>query len=110
MEGAIVEARRITLANNALGDNITNKNKYRNDAFALNLQGMIYESAGDINNAFIAYRNAYEIYKSDYVTLFNVSVPAQLKEDILRTAQLSNLADELNYFKNEFNRQEYCSL
>ena len=38
-DDAIVEARRITLSNNALSDQQTNKKKYNKDAFATNLQG-----------------------------------------------------------------------
>ena len=57
-EDAVVEARRITLAANAQADKFRNKdNRYSNDAFALNLQGMIYEMAGNMNDAFISYRN-----------------------------------------------------
>ena len=35
---------------------------YRADGFARYLSGILYEAAGDLNNAFIAYRNAYEAY------------------------------------------------
>ena len=36
--------------------------RYRNDGFARYVCGILYEAAGDLNNAFIAYRNAYEAY------------------------------------------------
>src|SRR6476620_12464157 len=52
---AVVEARRISLSTDAQSDKFRNKDKrYSVDAFALNLQGMIYEMAGDLNNAFIS--------------------------------------------------------
>ncbi len=37
--------------------------RYQHDAFANNLIGLIYDASGDYNNAFIAYRNAYDIYE-----------------------------------------------
>ena len=63
IESAVVEARKITLASDRLAEKYkTNTKKYNKDPFALNLQGMIYETSGDINNAFIAYRNAANIF------------------------------------------------
>ncbi len=86
-EDAVVEARRITLSNNSQFNKFANKDKrYSQDAFALNVQGMIYEMAGDINNAFIAYRNAVEIYEKNNGTYYNVQMPAQLKSDYDRCA------------------------
>ncbi|MFX8660939.1 hypothetical protein ABTM16_20055, partial [Acinetobacter baumannii] len=55
-DGARVEARRITLSNNALEDKTRSKNKYQEDAFSLIVQGLIYELNGEPNNAFISYR------------------------------------------------------
>ena len=37
--------------------------------------GMIYDASGDKNNAFIAYRNAYEAYENSYGKLFNINTP-----------------------------------
>ncbi len=60
---ALVEAKRIDIKLLELNEKYrNNKNKYGRDAFSQILQGIIYESTGDINNAFIAYRNAEEIY------------------------------------------------
>jgi len=61
-EDALVEARRISLATDRLTQEEKNTQKYNIDAFSLNLQGMIYEMGGDINNAFISYRNAVNVY------------------------------------------------
>ena len=81
---AVVEARRITLAVNAQSDKFRNKDKrYSTDAFALNLQGMIYEMAGDMNNAFISYRNAADVYLKSANDYYGVAMPEQLKKDLL---------------------------
>ena len=60
-EEALVECRRVNNKLNQLNDRYEKKkNRYKRDAFAMNLMGIAYESSGDINNAFIAYRNAWD--------------------------------------------------
>ena len=103
-EDAIVECRRINLKLNRLNDKYDdNKNKYQNDAFAHLMMGLIYEADKDYNDAFIAYRNAYNVYKSDYVSNFEMKIPRQLKYDILRTAYKTGFYDEVRYYEKEFN-------
>jgi len=103
LEGALVECRRVNLRLQKLNDKYKDhKNKYQRDAFAHNLMGMVYEADNDFNNAFIAYRNAYEVYKEDYKKHFNLSVPEQLKYDILRTAHLTGFDTEVRYYEKQF--------
>lgn len=103
-EDAIVEARRITLQSQEQGDKYNDKdNRYSKDAFSLMLQGLIYERDGDLNNAFIAYRNAAEVYlKSKDETWYGTKMPEQLKQDVLKTADLNGFTAELNYFEDLF--------
>ena len=99
-EDAVVEARRITLSTNTQGDKFTDKpNRYSKDAFALNLQGIIYESAGDINNAFIAYRNAADVYLEAGGNYYGVTMPQQLKQDVLRTAAAMGFTGEVTRYE-----------
>ncbi len=102
-EDAVVEARRITLSLNKQENKFRNKeNRYSKDAFALNLQGMIYEMAGDINNAFIAYRNAADVYlKAD--NYYGVKMPLQLQKDLLRTATAMGFVGEGLRYEKLFN-------
>lgn len=101
---AVVEARRITLAENTQGDKFNNKiNRYSKDAFALNLQGMLYEANGDINNAFIAYRNAADVYLSSGKMYYGVALPKQLQQDVLRTAQQMGFNEERERYEKLFN-------
>ncbi|MFP4620277.1 MAG: COG3014 family protein [Bacteroidales bacterium] len=103
-ENALVECRRINIRLNQINDKYQDhKNRYQRDAFAHNLMGMLYEAAGDYNNAFIAYRNAYETYKEDYKEYFNMSVPPQLKKDLLKTAYLTGFQDEVEHYEEQFN-------
>ncbi|MDR2131491.1 MAG: hypothetical protein LBP56_10090 [Odoribacteraceae bacterium] len=103
MEGALVEARKINIKLNALNDKYPDhKNRYQRDAFAHLLMGLIYDAAGDDNNAFIAYRNAYEVYRSDYTALFGIPAPRQLQRDLLRSAYRNGFTVELQEYEREF--------
>ncbi len=103
-EDAVVEARRITLSSDAQGDKFRNKEtRYSKDAFALNLQGMIYEMAGDINNAFISYRNAAETYKTSGMEYYGVTMPQQLRNDLVRTAGQMGFSGDQQQFEKMYN-------
>jgi hypothetical protein len=65
------------------------------------VSGILYEAAGDLNNAFIAYRNAYEAYKS-MQGWSKVSVPPSLRSDLLRTTEALNLTAELEEYRQAF--------
>jgi len=101
---ALVECRRVNEKLYALNDKYPKnyKNRYSDDAFAHILMGLIYDSTGDSNNAFIAYRNAYKIYEDNYLKNFNTPAPHQLKEDLLRTASLTGLNQEYDFYKQKF--------
>jgi hypothetical protein len=103
-EDAIVEARRITLQAQDQGDKFNNKdNRYSNDAFALMFQGMLYERNNDVNNAFISYRNAAEIYlKNPDQAYYGTPMPMGLKEDVIRTAMLNGFTTEADQFEKTF--------
>jgi hypothetical protein len=102
-EEALVECRRLNIKLNELNDRYEDsKNRYRQDAFALNLVGIIYEASGEINNAFISYRNAYEVYRDVYQPHFGIEAPLQLKKDLLRSAYLNGFKDELALFEETF--------
>jgi hypothetical protein len=105
-EAAIVECRRLNIQLQRINDKHAKvKNKYSRDAFAMNLMGMIYEAAGDPNNAFIAYRNALEVYENDYKELFGMEVPQQLKADLIRTANLTGFYQEQDFYEKRFGLQ-----
>jgi uncharacterized protein len=102
LDEALVECRRINIKLNELNDKYGNKkNRYDVDPFAHNLMGIVYEASGEINDAFIAYRNAYDAYKSKS-SQFGVPVPNQLKQDLLRTAYLNGFNQELKGYEKEF--------
>ncbi|MEM0940026.1 MAG: hypothetical protein AAGI25_09600 [Bacteroidota bacterium] len=104
-EAALVECRRLNQRLYELGDKYTSEKKYQKDAFIHNLIGIIYDASGDYNNAFIAYRNSLNIYQSEYKEMFNLSIPSQLKRDLIRTGELAGFFDEVDEYEKDFGMQ-----
>lgn len=103
-EEAIVECRRVDILLRRWASYHKNQEKirYKSDAFFYLIMGLAYDAVHDYNNAFIAYRNAWQTYRTIHSELFGVEAPGQLKKDILRTAYLSDLTEELHFFEKEF--------
>jgi uncharacterized protein len=104
---ALVECRRLNNRLNELADKYKSENKYKEDAFIHNLMGIIYEADKDYNNAFIAYRNAHNIYKDSYLKLFGLGTPEQLKQDLIRSAMLTGFDEEADFYRREFGMEDY---
>ena len=100
-QDALVEARRIDHRLNVLSDRTKDKNAYRDDGFARYLSGILYESTGDVNNAFIAYRKAYETFDATRAWS-HTAVPSQLRADLLRTAEALHFTQELAEYQSVF--------
>lgn len=99
---ALVEARRINLALNRLDDKYADhKNKYQDDALAHILMGAIYESTGDYNNAFIAFRNAYDLFDEKKGSYLGAELPGDLILDLIHTAQRAGFQNEAAFYERK---------
>jgi len=101
IQEALVEARRIDHRLNLLSDKVREGSGYRNDGFARYLSGMLYEAAGDLNNAFIAYRNAFDAYE-EMRGWSRTPAPPSLRADLLRTADALHLTAEFHRYRQAF--------
>jgi uncharacterized protein len=101
LQEALVEARRIDHRLNVLSDRVKDADRYQNDGFARYVSGILYEATGDLNNAFIAYRNAYEAYGS-MSGWSKMSTPPSLRSDLLRTAEALNFTTEFATYQQAF--------
>lgn len=106
-EEALVECRRLNIRLNQLNDKYTSEEKLQRDAFIHNLMGIIYQSGDNYNDAFIAYRNAYDTYKTDYARILQVEAPEQLKYDLMNTAYWTGFQEEFEHYRQEFNMPDY---
>jgi hypothetical protein len=92
IEDAIVEARRIDLTQTKNEDAVNGKyKKYGQDPFGLMLMGMLYEADKDYNDAFIAYRNAKEVYEKDETGIYRPNKPHTLEQDLVRTSKRAGI-------------------
>ena len=92
---ARVEAARINTKLNEINDGYeTNKNRYKEDAYARYLAGMIYEALGELDSAIIDYRSALRIYQGDYSKIFETRAPEHLITALYRLLVKRNRSDE----------------
>ncbi|MCP4291554.1 MAG: hypothetical protein GY780_06935 [bacterium] len=74
--------------------------KVRNSAFLLYYSGMLYDSDGEINDAFTAYRNAANAYQINRTAL-NIEIPRTLSSDLQRLAGRLGFYAELDQLKKD---------
>ncbi len=101
LEEAGVEARIIDQKLKVLSRKYEAENKYRSDAFGRYLSGLIYEAQGDMNNAYISYKLAYQAY-NDYREMLGLGIPDQIGADILRLAKRLGFEDQYEDYRKEF--------
>lgn len=92
-EDALVEARKANQRLTELADEKEDKNTYRDDAFLQYFTGLLYEDAGEWNDAAVAYRDAYEGY-GHYTSLFGAAMPPTLPADLYRALGRIGADDE----------------
>ena len=93
-DAALVSFRRLDSLLRELNDRYEKKNVYNEDAFARYLSGILYEADGSLDDAFIAYFRAYEIYR-DYEKHYGTPAPSTLVEDLRRTGIMVDRIDDL---------------
>lgn len=81
---ALVECRRVAWKLSTFNDRYAHRNRYGDDAFVRYVSGVIFEIAGDPENALVAYRNSLRVYETDYSANYSLGPPDRLKADILR--------------------------
>ena len=107
LEEALVECRRVNTLLRELNDRYEYKNVYKTDAFMLYLSGILYDTMGEVNDAFIDYRNAYNVYREDYQQFYGTPVPEQLQQELLRTASALGFTNEFRQYQQTFGTQDW---
>jgi len=100
-DDALVEARQVDARLNLLNDRYTQKNVYKEDAFARYLAGILYQARGELNDAFISYRKAYEAFQA-YKKHYNTPIPSRLGLDLIRITNTLRLEEEQEEYKRLF--------
>jgi hypothetical protein len=102
-ETALIEARRLIRKMNVLEDK--DKKNYNSDGFLLWMIGSIFEAAGELNNAYIYFKKSTEAYQGTFGAMTALSIPRQLKLDLIRCAYLSGFEAEAKSFESKFGLQ-----
>ena len=68
--------------------------EYKNDAFLQYMTGLFYEAEGELNDAYISYKDALKGYRA-YDEAFGLQVPRMLLVDLARLAGRLGYADEV---------------
>ena len=100
-DDALVEARKIDHKLNVLSDRAENTYAYTQDAFARYLTGLLFESRGELNDAFVAYRLAYKAFQAYHET-YGTPIPSLLGKDLLRLSVALNLEEEFEEYQQDF--------
>ncbi len=107
---AVVEARRAELlqaqAVEATLANVRQEDRQdlariRTDPFLLYFSGMLHEQVGEVNDAFISYRNAAAAYQ-DLHELLDVDPPPWLGADLARVARRLAFSAELEQARQDY--------
>ncbi|MFC1858143.1 COG3014 family protein [Thermodesulfobacteriota bacterium] len=106
IEDALVEARKVDAKLNLINSYYPDdkQNVYKEDAFVRFLMGIIYEMGGtqeDLNDAYVSYKRAAEIYAKDYRVNYQMSVPPLLLSNLLSIVPLMG-TDELHDYTKRY--------
>lgn len=100
-EDALVEARRIDHRLNVLTDAAEESDAYHEDPFARYVVGLLYDIAGDWNNAYVGYRKAERVYEETRAWT-RVPLPDMLKRDLIRTADRLGLEKDAERYRLKY--------
>jgi len=98
---ALVEVRRIDHRLNVLSDKTEGTEAYHEDPFARYVVGLLYDIAGDLNNAYVGYRKAEQVYENSRAWS-RVPLPDILKADLIRTADRLGLPGEAEQYRSKY--------
>ncbi len=100
LDQARVEALQVDLLLGELGDDEVGP-LFDNDPLARYLSALIFEAGGELSDAMIAYRSAYQAYL-EHQERYPVAVPHQLEVDLLRASEAVGLTEENQQYVSEF--------
>ena len=106
-EDALVECRKVNVLLQRYADQNAGKSSYSNDAFIQYLTGILYEWQGELNDAFISYRQAEEAYQT-CASEFGIEPPSELKDALLRLSETLGFPQEQEYYLQKYGKdREY---
>ncbi len=106
LKDARVEAARINTRLNEINSAYEDgKSRYKEDAYARYLAGIIYESLGEADAAIVDYRSALKLYDGEYNKVFATRAPDHLITALYRLLVKRNRSDEAKEIKARYQLQ-----
>jgi hypothetical protein len=105
-DDALVECRKINHKLAVYTDASDDPPTYETDAFAQYLTAILYEAAGEMDDAWVSLRLADEAYEH-YVEAYGVARPKSLERDLLRVADQLHYTEDLERLRERFPETEY---
>lgn len=107
-DDALVEARKVDHKLNVLAQRNNRTMGRSKDTLARYLSGVLYEASGDLANAFVAYRLAYDAFQQSQKE-YGTAVPDLLRRDLLRLSEVLGLTQEHEEYRQVFQGVEWQS-
>lgn len=101
IDGALVECRKVQRKLQFYEEFHGGGKKYHTDPFVHYLMGLIQESAGDLNDAYISFKKAMEGFREDKGVV-GVSLPEALADDLLTATARLSFPDEQEFYQRQF--------
>jgi hypothetical protein len=108
LEGALVECRRAQRKLQFYEERFegSGDKKYRTDPFVHYLMGLIQESAGELNDAYVSFKKATRGFQEEG-TFLGVSLPPQLADELVTVAERLSFHDERDDVQRQFPGAHY---
>ena len=97
---AAVEGRAVTFDLQRFSDSGPDEAKYRNDPFLQYFAGLLYEADGELNDAWINYREAERLYEASET--YGVSAPDALLSDLVGAGERMGFEDLLAPYREKY--------
>lgn len=104
-DDALVEARKLQLLSQRMDDLKNTEpqfNQYISSPFPQLLMALLYEKAGEFNNAFVAYENAYKKFSQpQFAQMYGLPLPTFLKKGMIGMARRIDFSDKVKQYEKE---------
>ena len=94
---ALVECRKANLRLEQYAAASEYELSYKNDAFLQYMTGLFFEAEGELNDAYVSYKDAEKGYRA-YAEIFGLQVPRMLARDLANLARRMGYAEDLDAY------------
>ena len=100
---ALVECRKANLRLEDYAAAADYELSYKNDAFLQYMAGLFFEAEGELNDAYISYKDAEQGYRA-YQEAFGIRVPTMVISDLIRLAAKMGYTEDVTEYLDRYGR------